>query len=155
MKSLKKVFALLIGLAVVALFVGGGVQNTNASVVNHQTAGKVIKTPTTPQIISKKIQGTWYFFDNKRQHKIIITGNTFKIDNENATVNKNGFMYYYADGIYQLGYRYSDNGYAFKTKVQRVKGHNVVTLQMISANFIGTNVLTQGRAYHFGAQEFF
>lgn len=64
-------------------------------------------------------------------------------------------MYYAADGIYQLGYSYSDNGYAFKTKVQKINGRVVNTLQMLSANFSGTNVLTQGRAYHFGAQAFF
>lgn len=156
MKSLKKVFAILISLAVVALFIGVSVQTTNASVVNRHTFTKVVKTPAAPQIITKKIQGTWYFFDNRgRQHKVIITGNTFQLDNTKATVNQNGFMYYAADGIYQLGYSYSDNGYAFKVKVQKVNGHIVNTLQMLSANFSGTNVLTQGRAYHFGVQNFF
>lgn len=156
MKSLKKVFVILVGLAVVTLFIGVSGQNTNASSVSHSTSAKVVKTPATPQIITQKIQGSWYFFDNKgQQHKVVITGNTFQLDNKTATVNKDGFIYYAADGIYQLGYNYSDNGYAFKTKVQKVNGKAVNTLQMISANFAGTNVLTQGTAHHFGAQAFF
>ncbi|CAH0417296.1 hypothetical protein KAR50_08350 [Periweissella fabaria] len=156
MKSLKKVFVILVGLVVAILFIGGSVQNTIASSVSHSTSAKIVKTPATPQIITQKIQGSWYFFDNKgQQHKVVITGNTFQLDNKTATVNKDGFIYYAADGIYQLGYNYSDNGYAFKTKVQKVNGKAVNTLQMISANFAGTNVLTQGTAHHFGAQAFF
>lgn len=153
MKLFKKLTLVFVGIIIV-LAVGVTVnKNSNTQAAKYQSrVAKVNK-----QVISKNIQGTWYFYDVAgRKHVMIITGNTFKLDNKKVnTVGKGNFAYYYYDGIYQLGFQYSDNGYSFRTKTQKVNGRYVKTLLMISANYTGTRVMTQNHSYRFGTQNFF
>lgn len=159
MKLFKKVTLTVLSIVAITAVGVATNQTANASnIKNHAMVTKVSKKVTpNKQIISKKIQGTWYFFDVAgRKHVMVIKGNTLKLDNKKVyVVGKNGFAYYYADGIYQLGFDYTDNGYSFRTKVQKINGRWVNTLVMISANYTGTRVMTRNHSYHFGAQNFF
>lgn len=159
MKLFKKVTLTVLGIVVIVAVGFTTIQTVNAaSIKNHTSVTKVNKKITpNKQIISKKLQGTWYFFDIAgRKHVMVITGNTLKLDNQKAyVVGKNGFAYYYSDGIYQLGFDYTDNGYSFRTKVQKVNGRWVNTLVMISANYTGTRGMTRNHSHHFETQNFF
>lgn len=171
MKLLKKVLIILVSVTAVVLVIVAThnqitattvkptttmlvKKNTNNTVSVKQAAAKPV--PTTA-IISQKIQGTWFFYDViGHKHVMVITGNTLKLDNQKAyTVNRNGFIYYYGDGIYQLGFAYSDTGYAFRPKVQKINGRNENTLLMMGANFTNPRVLTHGQAKHFANQDFY
>lgn len=163
MKSFKNALYVLAGMLIVATVSLIVAQNTDAATYKHQvTVTKIQKvTPkkvvVNKQVISKNIQGTWYFYDIAgRKHVMVITGNTLKLDNQKAfTVGKNNFSYYYSDGIYQLGFDYSDNGYSFRLKTQKINGQWVKTLKMISANYTGTRVMTRNHSHHFGSQDFY